>query len=385
MDNISIFDLLPEEEAAKYRPQKSTDWKWTFADYPKEKNGLKVFSCFACGGGSTMGYKLAGCEVLGCCEIDPKMNEIYVKNHHPKHNFLMDIRDFNAIPDEELPEELFNLDILDGSPPCTTFSTAGEREKSWGKLKKFREGQKEQTLDDLSFVFIDTVKKLKPKVVVMENVEGLILGEAFGYVKKIYQQFDECGYVVHHWLLKGEQMGIPQTRHRVIFVACRKDIKKDPGTIDMTFNYEKVPYKVFKSEGQEFSKEGKSGKLYQMFMRARPEDTSLADINMRETGKKSYFQCYIVHDDDVLPTIRASRAYECYRYEDKKKTTQEDVIHAQTFPEDYDFIKNTFANISYVCGMSVPPVMMKRIIQRLIEQGVFKYKEVELIQTGGNR
>ena len=43
----------------------STDWKWRFSDYPKAKNGLKVFSCFACGGGSTMGYKLAGCDVLG--------------------------------------------------------------------------------------------------------------------------------------------------------------------------------------------------------------------------------------------------------------------------------------------------------------------------------
>ena len=128
---MSLFDLLPEEEAAQFRPKKSDDWKWTFADYPKEKNGLKVFSCFACGGGSTMGYKLAGCEVLGCCEIDPKMNEVYQKNHNPKYNFLMDIREFNKLPNEEIPEELFNLDILDGSPPCTTFSMAGEREDSW--------------------------------------------------------------------------------------------------------------------------------------------------------------------------------------------------------------------------------------------------------------
>ena len=154
---FDLFDFMPDEEAEAFKPQKSDDWKWTFADYPLEKNGLKVFSCFACGGGSTMGYKLAGCEVLGCCEIDPKMNEVYVANHHPKHNFLMDIRDFNKIPNKELPEELFHLDILDGSPPCTTFSMAGQREDSWGKKKKFREGQAEQTLDDLSFIFIETV------------------------------------------------------------------------------------------------------------------------------------------------------------------------------------------------------------------------------------
>ena len=92
---MDIIDLLGES-GEHLKPIKSTDWKWTMAnDYPKEKNGLKVFSCFACGGGSTMGYKLAGCDVIGCCEIDPKMNEVYVKNHKPKYNFLMDIRKFN--------------------------------------------------------------------------------------------------------------------------------------------------------------------------------------------------------------------------------------------------------------------------------------------------
>lgn len=226
MENLSMFDYLDEEEQVKFKPIKSTDWKWSFKDYP-EKNGLKVFSCFACGGGSTMGYKLAGCEVLGCCEIDPKMNEVYVKNHNPKYNFLMDIREFNKIPDDEIPEELKNLDILDGSPPCTTFSMAGEREKSWGKKKKFREGQAEQTLDDLSFVFIETVAKLKPKCVIMENVEGLIKGEAWSYVQRIYKELKDAGYEVGHWLLKGEYMGVPQTRHRVFFIALRNDIYKE--------------------------------------------------------------------------------------------------------------------------------------------------------------
>ena len=226
-ETMSLFDFLSEEEAAKYRPKKSDDWKWTFADYPKEKNGLKVFSCFACGGGSTMGYKLAGCEVLGGCEIDPKMNEVYVKNHNPKYNFLMDIREFNKLPNDQIPDELFHLDILDGSPPCTTFSMAGEREDSWGKKKKFREGQAEQTLDDLSFVFIETVAKLQPKCVIMENVEGLLLGEAWGYVQEIYRQFKAIGYEVGHWLLKGEQMGVPQKRHRVFFIALRNDVYEE--------------------------------------------------------------------------------------------------------------------------------------------------------------
>lgn len=110
-------------------------YKWTLKDADFTKDKGKVFSCFACGGGSTMGYKLAGFDVVGCNEIDPRMNSIYVKNHHPKHNYLCDIRELVKM---DLPEELYNLDILDGSPPCSSFSTAGSRSDGWGKEKKFR-------------------------------------------------------------------------------------------------------------------------------------------------------------------------------------------------------------------------------------------------------
>lgn len=364
---MNIFDMIDP-------PQKSTDWKWSFADYPKEKNGLKVFSCFACGGGSTMGYKLAGCDVLGCVEIDPKMNEVYVKNHHPKYNYLMDIREFNKIPNDQLPPKLFDLDILDGSPPCTTFSMAGDREESWGKQKKFREGQKEQTLDDLSFVFIETVKKLRPRVVIMENVEGLLLGEAFSYVQLIYNDFQDAGYFVHHWLLKGETMGVPQTRHRVFFIACRADLGIDPSWLDMSFNYEPVTYGEIKSnKGREFSDRAKSGKLYKLLLEASPEDKSICDVLVRKGEKPSAFQQIIIHDDDVCPTIRASHGFDAYRYPEMTKATTQDVICAQTFPQDYDFIDFGNTSVAYICGMSVPPVMIKRIVTRLIEQGVFDY------------
>ena len=307
---MSIFDLLPEEDAAQYRPKKSDDWRWTFADYPKEKNGLKVFSCFACGGGSTMGYKLAGCEVLGCCEIDPKMNEVYIKNHNPKYNFLMDIRDFNKLPNEEIPEELFHLDILDGSPPCTTFSMAGEREDSWGKKKKFREGQAEQTLDDLSFVFIETVAKLKPRCVVMENVEGLLLGEAWSYVQEIYRQFKAIGYQVKHWLCKGENMGVPQKRHRVFFIALRSDVKYDLTDLDMSFHYEPITYGEIKDGKGRVCEE--RSKTYQLLCEARYGEQDLGPAHNRLFGNVSFFQNKILYEDDVVYTIRAKSNDFCH-------------------------------------------------------------------------
>ncbi len=364
MNQLTVFDLLPEEEAMKYKPIKSTDWKWTMKeDYPKEKNGLKVFSCFACGGGSTMGYKLAGCDVIGCCEIDPKINEVYIKNHHPNHNFCMDIRKFNEIHNEQLPKELFNLDILDGSPPCTTFSMAGDREKTWGKKKKFREGQAEQTLDDLSFVFIETVAKLRPKVMIMENVEGLLRGEAWNYVQKIYKNLMGIGYQVKHWLLKGERMGVPQTRHRVFFIALREDIDFDLKRLDMSFNYEPVLFgEVKEGKGRKVS-----DKVKELLDLAIPSvDDRLADIIIRNGGKESRFNEKIVWDDKISLTLTS---HGFYRGNDKCKLSEKDYIHISTFPDDYNY-ENT--NIVYITCMSVPPIMIKRIVTRLIDSGIFE-------------
>lgn len=363
---IDIFDLMPEEEAAKYKPLKSTDWKWSFADYPKEKNGLKVFSCFACGGGSTMGYKLAGCEVLGDCEIDPKMNEIYVKNHHPKYNYLMDIRDFNK--KEDLPEELYHLDILDGSPPCSTFSMAGQREEAWGKEKRFREGQKMQTLDDLLFIFLDTVNKLKPKVFVMENVEGLMLGEAWSYVQNIYAKAKDIGYNIKHYLLKGEHMGIPQMRHRVFFIGVRNDIAFDFEGLDMTFNYEPVTYSQIKQgEGSPIRKDSV---YYSIAAKADDFDKSIADTRIRLGEKGSAFQTLYARKNKVLNTLRSSP--DIIDLEEMAYISKESIRNAQTFPQDYDFVNTTRSNIGYICGMSVPPVMIKRLVERIIKTGVFE-------------
>ena len=366
METLSIFDVLPEKEAEKFKKQKSTDWKWSFNDYPTEKNGLKVFSCFACGGGSTMGYKLAGCEVIGCCEIDPKMNEVYVKNHNPKHNFLMDIREFNKIPDDEIPEELKNLDILDGSPPCTTFSMAGEREESWGKKKKFREGQAEQTLDDLSFVFIETVAKLRPKVMIMENVEGLIKGEAWSYVQKIYKQLNDIGYQVKHWLLKGEYMGVPQKRHRVFFVALREDVTFDLISLDMSFNYEPVTYGKITNGEYDI----RTGKIHDIAAQSIKGEKCIADTLVRLGQKCSMFGHRIIDEDDIVPTILSGHRDIWLR--NGNGISKGDMISSQTFPQDYDFGNNSYGNVEYICGMSVPPIMIKRIVTRLIESGVFR-------------
>jgi DNA (cytosine-5)-methyltransferase 1 len=246
------------------------NYEWTLKDANFTKDKGTVFSCFACGGGSTMGYKLAGFDVIGCNEIDPKMIEAYRANHNPKYSYLEPIQEFKNRDD--LPEELYNLDILDGSPPCSSFSMAGNREKDWGKDKKFSEGQQKQILDTLFFDFLDLGERLQPKVIIAENVKGLLLGKAQKYVSRILHRFDEIGYYVDYKLLNASKMGIPQKRERVFFYAIRKDLYNGVfedlfGTrpiLDLDFNEKLITYQEIEDiEGEGiFSPGPKSTDLY---------------------------------------------------------------------------------------------------------------------------
>lgn len=331
------------------------DWKWYLKDLNPDKD-INVLTTFSCGGGSSMGYKRAGFHVIGNVEIDPKINAMYVKNHHPKYNFNMDLRKFNE--KQDIPEELYHLDILDGSPPCTTFSSAGQREKTWGKLKKFREGQAAQTLDDLFFVFLDTVEKLKPKVVCAENVPGLLHGNAKGYVNLIIKRFRELGYEVQIFSLNAARMDVPSARHRVFFIANRMGYPK----LKLDFHYDAIPF------GDVRTANGRSVDectvLAQLAKRAKEGDRSLEDPYYRMTGKKGkYFTTYIVADGVVAPAITSGG--ETWRMCDRKPFTDEDYRNAQSFPQDYDFCCN---EPKYVCGMSVPPNMMANIATEIYDQ-----------------
>lgn len=302
-----------------------------------------------------MGYKRAGFKVLGNVEIDPKINAMYCKNHHPKYNYCMDLRDFNAL--EDLPEELYHLDILDGSPPCTTFSMSGKREKTWGKEKKFREGQAKQTLDDLFFVFLDTVEKLQPKIVIAENVTGIVKGNAKGYCNMIVKRFHDLGYALQIFSLNSAVMDVPQARERVFFIANNQGYPK----LNLKYHNEPIPFREIRSEeGIEPGGEVIKGLL----ALAKKSDKTVGDVYARYNhGKTKYFDSSILHDDDICSTLTSGG--DNYRFCDLKKCTEEDYRNMQSFPQDYDFCGNS---AHYVCGMSVPPNMMANIAAEVYDQ-----------------
>ncbi len=331
-------------------------WKWYKSDLKNiKKNGLKVFSTFSCGGGSSYGYKLAGYDLIGNCEIDNKINAMYVKNHRPKYNFNMDIRDFNKIPN--LPKELFELDILDGSPPCSTFSVAGEREKNWGREKKFREGQKKQTLDDLFFAFLETVERLKPKAVIAENVDGMTKGKAKYYITMVINEFKKIGYDVQIFRLNAMFMNVPQSRVRIFFIANRMGFPK----LIINPNEKPILFRdIASTNNRPMNRNTETYRLMRDYM--IDSDNNIGDINKRVYNKLSSFTRNIIRFNKVYPTLISGG--DDYR-EDFKYISDYEYISVSTFPQDYDFDGNP---VKYVCGMSVPPRMMEYIAKEVAKQ-----------------
>ena len=351
------------------------EYKWKLKDAKFTKDKGKVFSCFSCCGGSTMGYKLAGFDVIGCNEIDPKMMDIYKENHTPKYSFLEGIQTFKD--KEELPKELYELDILDGSPPCSSFSLVGNREKDWGKEKKFREGQSEQVLDTLFFDFIDLAERLQPKVVIAENVKGILMGDAKKYCAEIYKAFDKAGYYLDKWLLNSSKMGVPQKRERVFFIAIRKDLSnKLPSGMDLfnnmpelnlMFNKKLITFKEI-DEGEKGKRKIITGK-YVLSLIKNKTSSGVWQTHKKSIGGKLGgvgFGNSVVLEKTPLTVISGGCvAY----YDDKNYISNNEMCMIGTFPIDYNFGKN---KVQYIIGMSVPPIMIKNIALEIYNQWLSK-------------
>ena len=326
---------------------------WFLSDLKDvEKNGKKVFSCFHCGGGSSMGYKLSGYEVLGGVEIDPRVMEVYRMNHNPKHSYLMSVSDFKNIPNEKLPQELFELDVLDGSPPCSSFSMAGSREDKWGVKKKFREGQAEQVLDDLFFEFIDIAAKLQPKVVVAENVKGLIQGNAKYYVKLIHEAFKKAGYEVQLFLLNSAKMEVPQYRERTFFIANRIGKK-----IKLNFDYKEISIKEATEDLPIDNNSNISGKILERWINTK------IGCNAKATSGNTFGFFKKEHPNKPASTQTSSQRN--YHWEFKRLLNTKEMIRVQSYPDDYNFGRE---QPSHIIGMSVPPKMMHHLSKEIYNQ-----------------
>jgi len=337
-------------------------YKWHLTDgYPAkgvEPNNLNVFGTFICGGGSTMGYKLAGFNHLGGVEIDPKVAAVYKANHNPKYLYVEDIREF--VKRNDLPKELYQLDLLDGSPPCSSFSMAGNREKDWGKEKVFREGQALQTLDDLFFDYIALAKKLQPKVVLAENVKGLIQGNAKSYVKKIKSSFEDAGYKVQLFLLNAASMGVPQKRERVFFICQRNDLNLP--VLKLGFDEEIIKYGEYRKIGSDRSFTEHDRNIWN---NKKIGDRDYGQTLLRIENRESNWNSKYIYDNEPCQTITSTSGSKLISFTEPKHLSTEEIKMSGSYPIDYNFNK---MDEKYLIGMSVPPVMTAQIAYQIYLQ-----------------
>ena len=344
---------------------KTPDCAWQLADLKDiPQNGVKVMSTFACGGGSSMGYKRAGCEIVAANDIDPEMAWHYKRNLNPLNYFLCPIRDLLTA---ELPPELFNLDILDGSPPCSTFSMAGSREDAWGKDKHFREGQAKQVLSDLFFDYLDLVERLKPKVAIAENVKGMILGNAKGYTKMIMARFKEIGYRPQLFLLNGADCGVPQRRERVFFVAICDDIKVPPLKLAPKHRWisageATADLQVLTDQEKVQTKPTNSDLL--LWPNTKPGDPYSVEC-MKQRGKGSFFNNYKLSPDKVSNTLSGT-SWVITHWDKCRTLTFREWKRLGSFPDDYHAKTDKIGK--YMIGMSVPPKMTEQVARAVIDQ-----------------
>lgn len=299
-------------------------------------NGFKVASTFSGAGGSCTGYRMAGFRVVWANEFVPAAQASYKAN--AAADCILDTRDIRTVKPEEILAatglKAGELDLFDGSPPCQAFSTAGKREKGWGKAKTYEHGAK-QCNETLFDEYIRLLRGLQPKVFVAENVSGLVKGTAKGMFLQILAALKGCGYRVTCRVLDAQWLGVPQLRQRTIFVGVRNDLNREPvHPSPLPYRYsvrDALPWITSRVEHHGFAKENE----------------------VMDKGQPS-------------PAIMASGAAQ-QRFEvveEKRKFTIAELRRICAFPDDF-VLCGSYAQQWERLGNSVPPVMMAAIAREI--------------------
>lgn len=321
-------------------------------DFVKEqsrKELFKVVSLFAGGGGSSTGYRLAGGKVLGVNEFIPAAQEVYKLNYPSTHIFKQDIRELSGLTIlDKLGLKKGELDILDGSPPCSSFSTNGLKEKGWGKEKKYSDSS--QITDDLFFEYARILKEVQPKVFIAENVKGITMGAAksllgseqidlFGeHENTIYHTLINAGYKVRYKVLNAKNYGVAQNRERTIFIGVRNDIDK------------KITFPTINKEIVTIG-EALNNKVDKIVMKGN----SFGEDKPREVGINDV--CFTITADG----LGASRRYYTVRSKsEEKKLSIDELKIICGFPSDY-ILTGSYSKQWERLGRSVPPLMMSAV------------------------
>jgi DNA (cytosine-5)-methyltransferase 1 len=191
------------------------------------RTGLRMVSTFSGCGGACLGYRLAGFDVVWANEFVEAARATYAANFET----TPDPRDIRTVTAEDVLAatglRVGDLDLLEGSPPCASFSMSGKRDAGWGKVSAY--SSTKQRTDDLFDEWVRLVDGLRPRAIAAENVMGLTRGApARGYLRAIARRLDGLGYVVHAVPVLASRSGVAQLRPRLFLLGVRRDVAEAP-------------------------------------------------------------------------------------------------------------------------------------------------------------
>lgn len=314
-----------------------------------------VISLFAGCGGSSLGYKWAGFRELLAIEWDRNAIETFRLNFPDTPIWGRDIR---KVQGKEILEFCSlgkgGLDLLDGSPPCQGYSTAGKRKVTDERNDLFRHN-------------IRLIDEIQPKVFVIENVSGLIKGTMKGLFKEYMQLLKELPYQVKCKLMNAKWYKVPQSRQRLIWIGVRNDLGIEPSypardkevittmkALENIINIEKNPTPELKGNVKLWVNELKEGE-------------ALSKIAKKKIGKENYFNVKKVYKNRPSQTINRlfmAGAAGLIHYSENRWLTIDELKRIHSYPDDYKFIgkfEEQWARI----GNSVPPKFMQAIAETI--------------------
>lgn len=314
----------------------------------------KVISLFSGCGGSSSGYKKAGLDVIASVEFIDFQAENYRNNFKNTKVYEIDIRKLDPLKVlEDVNIKVGELDILDGSPPCSSFSLSGKREKGWGKVKNY--SNTKQRTDDLFEEYIRFVREIKPKIFIAENVAGLAIGTSKSYLKYVVKELNGLGYKVKAKILNAANYKVPQIRTRLFLVGVRNDIniqytfpkpKKEVITLKEAFNnIENTKEDLLETNCSKYA-------IYNRLVKLKygESDTKYFNLLKLDPNKPS---------NTLLQTAGVLGAASICHWENRKLTVKEAKV-IQSFDQDF-ILKGNYRQKIESIGRSVPPLLTKEI------------------------
>lgn len=325
-------------------------------------NGYKVVSTFSGCGGACLGLEMAGFEVLWANEFVTEARATYEANHP---GVIVDGRDIREVTGRDILDaiglQVGEVDLFEGSPPCASFSTAGKREKGWGRVKAYSDTA--QRSDDLFFEYARLLGELQPRTFTAENVSGLVKGKALCYFKEILVALRSKGYAVEAKVLDASWLGVPQARQRLIFVGVRNDLVdkfqvRPAHPKPLAYRYGLRDVLDMSTAITHDAETGMDVTLHRYAISAAWDRTRQGEIDRR------YFSLIKPRLSDPSPTITASAgsvgAAGPVHPTQRRKFTLEEVRLLSSFPRDF-LLTGTFEQRWERIGRSVPPFMARAI------------------------